>query len=258
MMLFGIGMISPKVMIPDNRLSDLLHQVKNGWINECQYHNTFDSPSLFADHECDREIFPDRLVRTISEHNDEIWFICFSNDGRKLATAGKDKKCIIYDVDNNFKVMHRFSDHGAGVCYVAWSPDDTKIITCTREPDNSLRIWDVEVSNLWKDRRCSLCLTKIRRAIWEVISITLTRHQQQWLGYQMGRSIWSGPSTRAVLSKYSTSTKSPDICFQLLQTENVYTTWHFHLTEKGYLQWARPRCTSTTFHLGNKLASGQW
>jgi WD40 repeat protein len=143
--LMNIGMISPQVMIPESRLSELFHQVKDNWMANCLYHNTYESPSLFADHECDREDFPEKLIKTISEHDDEIWYLCFSSDGKKLATAGKDKTCIIYDVQRNFEVLHKFTEHESGVCYIAWSPDNTKIITCTREPDNSLRVWDVNV-----------------------------------------------------------------------------------------------------------------
>jgi WD40 repeat protein len=138
-------MISPQVMIPESRLSELLHQVKDNWMDNCVYHNIYESPSLFADHECGRDDFPERLIKTISEHDDEIWYLCFSHDGKKLATAGKDKSCIIYDVQRNFEVLHKLTDHDSGVCYISWSPDDTKIITCTREPDNSLRVWDANV-----------------------------------------------------------------------------------------------------------------
>ncbi|KAF2673304.1 WD repeat-containing protein-like protein [Microthyrium microscopicum] len=137
-------LISPKVMIPENRLSDLLHQVKNSWIVDCLYHNTNESPSLYSNHTCDRNDFPYQVVKDIAEHADEIWYIEFSHNGKFMATGGKDKMVIIYDVQDNFKVLHRFDEHGAGVCYLSWSPDDTKLITCARQPDNSLRVYELK------------------------------------------------------------------------------------------------------------------
>ena len=121
----------------------LLHETKEGWIHDCLYHNTYDSPSLYLDHLCDRSNFPSTCIRTLADHDDEVWFLAFSNNGKMLATAGKDRYVYIYDVENNFRKMHVLADHTAGVCHVAWSPDDTKIITCCREPDSIARVWNV-------------------------------------------------------------------------------------------------------------------
>jgi WD repeat-containing protein 26 len=44
--------------------------------------------------------------------------------------------------------LHDLPDHNNGVCYVAWSPDDTKIITCTQAQDASARLWDTHTGKL--------------------------------------------------------------------------------------------------------------
>lgn len=133
--------ISASVMIPEHRLAELLHQVKDGWIQRCMVHNTDESPSLYVDHQCDPLEFPTECSLTLHDHSDEVWYLAFSHDGTKLATASKDQTVIIYQLPT-FKMLHSLPHEDSGICYVAWSPDDSKIITCTREPDNTARIWD--------------------------------------------------------------------------------------------------------------------
>jgi WD40 repeat protein len=132
-------------MIPEHRLSVLLDEVKNGWIENCLYHNTAASPSLYLDHNCERDDFPTRAILDLKHHKDEVWFLQYSNNGRKLASTSKDTTIIIYETDT-YKVLHQFDEHhDSGVTHLAWSPDDTKIVTCCSQPENSARIWDVEV-----------------------------------------------------------------------------------------------------------------
>ncbi|KAJ4293588.1 hypothetical protein N0V90_008871 [Kalmusia sp. IMI 367209] len=133
--------ISPSVMIPEHRLAALLDEVKDGWISNCLYHNTADSPSLYVDHNCDREEFPMKSVLELKNHRDEVWYLKYSNDGTKLASTSKDKTVVIYDT-TTYKVLHQLEDHESGVTHLAWSPDDTKIITCCAQQENSARIWD--------------------------------------------------------------------------------------------------------------------
>jgi WD40 repeat protein len=132
-------------MIPEHRLSVLLDEVKDSWISRCQYHNTAASPSLYLDHNCERADFPTRSVLDLRSHKDEVWFLQYSHNGSMLASSGKDGTICIYDT-KTYKVMYRLDeDQGSGVVHVAWSPDDTKIVTCCIHSENSARIWDVKV-----------------------------------------------------------------------------------------------------------------
>lgn len=141
--------ISPSVMIPEHRLAVLLDQVKEGWISNCLYHNTAASPSLYVDHGCDRDDFPSKTVLELRHHTDEVWFLRFSHDGTKLATTSKDATVVIYDT-TTFKVLHTLAEHKSGVCYVAWSPDDTRLISCVQAQaqENSAFVWDTKVGTL--------------------------------------------------------------------------------------------------------------
>ena len=134
--------ISPSVMLPDHRLAVLLDQVKQTQILNCLYHNPITSPSLFSDHVCDRSQFPLQThVVLVQQH--EIWFVQFSHDGRRLATGGEATTVTIYDTID-FQIRHTLAEHTKAVAYAAWSPDDTRIITCSH--DLTAKVWDTSVS----------------------------------------------------------------------------------------------------------------
>ncbi|KAF1993474.1 glycoside hydrolase family 1 protein [Amniculicola lignicola CBS 123094] len=144
--------ISPSVMIPEHRLGVLLDEVKQTWISHCLYHNTAKSPSLYTDHNCERDDFPLTPAIDLKYHKDEIWYLKYSNDGSMLASTSKDMSIIIYDTVT-YKPIHILDDHEAGVTHVAWSPDDSKIITCCSQKECAARIWDV------KTGRCLVCIS---------------------------------------------------------------------------------------------------
>ena len=129
-------------MIPEHRLAQLLDQVKQSQINDCLHHNSAIPPSLYSDHMCDRDNFPLRTMFELDSHSDEVWYLKFSHDGTKLATASKDRTVLIYET-RTFNVLHRFTDHDKEVTYITWSPDDSKLISCSM--DNKARVWEVSV-----------------------------------------------------------------------------------------------------------------
>ncbi|KAK8034964.1 WD40 repeat-like protein [Apiospora rasikravindrae] len=142
--------ISPSVMLPGHRLAVLLHQVKHNQINMCMYHSNAGSPSLYADHLCDRRRFPTENIIDIDDHQGEVWQVVFSHDGTKLASCGSEKTVIIWDVPS-FKILHTLGEreHRAGVGNVAFSWDDSMIVTCCQ--DKHARLWDLKTGGLLLD-----------------------------------------------------------------------------------------------------------
>lgn len=132
-------------MIPEHRLARLLTHVKNDQVLGCTYHNTAKWPSLYFDHHCQRDDLPLETLCQLDEHQDEVWFLQFSHDGTRLATASKDTRVLIYDT-TTFKVIHELSDHNQPVAYVAWSPDDSRLVTCSQ--DNKIKVWNTSVGHL--------------------------------------------------------------------------------------------------------------
>lgn len=177
--------ISPSVMIPEHRLAVLLDQVKENWISDCLYHNTAASPSLYIDHECERDEFPLKTVLELRNHSDEVWFLAFSHDGTQLATTSRDATVVIYET-NTFKVLHTLTEHESGVCYVAWSPDDTKLITCCQAQECTARVWDTRTG------RCLLPLSQftypVTAAAWAPNGETFVTGSQDT---KLGLCLWN-------------------------------------------------------------------
>ncbi|KAF2105662.1 WD repeat-containing protein 26 [Lophiotrema nucula] len=176
--------ISPSVMIPEHRLAILLDQVKQGWISNCAYHNTAASPSLYIDHICEREDFPLEPKIDLRNHKNEVWYLKYSNDGTKLASTSKDRTVVIYET-TNYKPLHILEEHDAGVTHVAWSPDDTKVITCCAQQECSARIWDV------KTGRCLICISDFTypctTAAWAPDGLTVVIGSQDT---KYGLAVW--------------------------------------------------------------------
>lgn len=131
-------------MIPEHRLAVLLNQVKQNQISKCLYHNPNTSPSLFADHICDRSQFPLQTIRELKESTGEVWFLEFSHNGKMLAASGQGGTVVIYDICD-FTARHMFKDHTDHVQYLTWSPDDSKLITCSH--DQRAKVWDIDVKD---------------------------------------------------------------------------------------------------------------
>ncbi len=88
------------------------------------------------------------ITHRLAGHQDEVWFVRFSHDGLKLASASKDKNVIIWDIarvyagDGNGDGMQwRLEGHSDHVCFLAWSPDDSKLLSCGNE--SSILMWDM-------------------------------------------------------------------------------------------------------------------
>lgn len=117
--------LPPNVMLPPNRLRQLLDQALELQTLYCTHHNTqdkvtLDNCSLLSDHICSKDDFPVHTiqvslqqlkkkslitgcylitVQVLNDHCDEVWYCAFSPDGTKLATGSKDTNVIIWDVN---------------------------------------------------------------------------------------------------------------------------------------------------------------
>jgi WD40 repeat protein len=85
-------------MIPSGRLEILLEQARAYQRQSCLYHNSRNMTSLYADHKCTRAEFPTLTTHILSHHEDEVWHVQWSHDGRYLASASKDKTAIIWKI----------------------------------------------------------------------------------------------------------------------------------------------------------------
>jgi len=91
--------VSPQILLPDNRLLNLVSQAIQYQKNNCLFHNTLEEHvSLFQDHSCTSKQIPTVTKNILEKHTDEVWYIKFSYNGKYLASASKDNTIILWDV----------------------------------------------------------------------------------------------------------------------------------------------------------------
>jgi WD40 repeat protein len=73
------------------------------------------------------------------KHSDVVWGVAFSPDGRRLASAGYDRKVLVFDV-NTRGLVFTITDHTAAVYSVSYSPDAKLLRTVSR--DGKIALWD--------------------------------------------------------------------------------------------------------------------
>ncbi|KAE8673103.1 putative nucleotide binding protein [Hibiscus syriacus] len=136
--------LPPPIVLPERRLEHLVETSVTAQIDSCIYHNSRDAVSLYEDHCCGRDQIPTETVQILTAHSNEVWFIQFSNNGEYLASSSSDCTAIIWKVRDNDKLTmkHTLRSHQNPVSFVAWSPDDTKLLTCGNL--EVLKLWDVE------------------------------------------------------------------------------------------------------------------
>ena len=72
-------------------------------------------------------------LQALEEHTDEVWHIQFSHRGDRLASASKDLTAIVWSVrpDGEARLLLRLAGHPLPVTHLSWSPDDSKLLTCS-------------------------------------------------------------------------------------------------------------------------------
>ncbi|KAK9726460.1 hypothetical protein RND81_05G216900 [Saponaria officinalis] len=137
-------LLPPPVTLPERRLEHLVESAVSSQIDSCLYHNSLGPVSLYEDHCCGRDEIPSETVQILTAHQNEVWFVQFSNDGELLASSSADCTAIIWKVvdDGEFTVKHTLQSHQNPVSFVSWSPDDTMLLTCGN--GEVVKLWDVE------------------------------------------------------------------------------------------------------------------
>ncbi|KAI4350292.1 hypothetical protein L6164_004760 [Bauhinia variegata] len=138
------NLLPPPITVPERRLEHLVETSVTSWIDSCLYHSSSNAISLYEDHCCGRDQIPTKTIQILSEHKHEVWFVQFSNSGQYLASSSYDCTAIIWKVfeDGKLTLKHTLRGHQNPVSFVAWSPDDAKLLTCGN--GEVLKLWDVE------------------------------------------------------------------------------------------------------------------
>lgn len=153
-------------MLPERRLATLLSQAQSYQQRHHAFPSSASEPfSLLVDAEAQStETFPDHTSRILREHTDEVWRLAWSHNGEFLATAGKDRTVIIWNVkvrptllpscvllgltsengaivQEDFAVHKILGPHPDPVSCLAWSPDDSILLTAA---EMVIKMWSMQ------------------------------------------------------------------------------------------------------------------
>ncbi|KAK1284620.1 hypothetical protein QJS10_CPB21g00180 [Acorus calamus] len=138
------GLLSPEIRVPERRLERLVEAAVEFQRVSCVYHNVPGPTSLYVDHCCGPDSIPCETKQILNKHENEVWFVQFSNNGAYLASSSRDCTAIIWMLEDNgtMSMKHTLRGHQKPVSFVAWSPDDTMLLTCGN--GEVVKLWDVE------------------------------------------------------------------------------------------------------------------
>jgi len=140
--------IPPSVLVPEQRLLQLLAQARDQQLGCSLTHNTRDTTfSLLHDENFGRSDVPLHMVQVLHEHNDEVWFVQFSECGCFLVSASKDAAVTVWDIEgSSAKLRHTLLGHSGALTTVAWCPVRPHLLTCGK--DGQVCGWDAESGTL--------------------------------------------------------------------------------------------------------------
>uniref|UniRef100_A0A915DBW7 LisH domain-containing protein n=1 Tax=Ditylenchus dipsaci TaxID=166011 RepID=A0A915DBW7_9BILA len=139
--------LPPTLMLPPQRLEELLNQASEQQIQNCALH----------DHKCDSRDFPSKNTQVLNNHMAEVWCLEFSPCGKYLASGAKSHEVIIWQVVNNHSICiyRRLAitvDVTVSVAGVSWSSDSKYLaITSTEENQTGVFVYNVQDGSLIKE-----------------------------------------------------------------------------------------------------------
>ena len=81
-------------------------------------------------------------------HNNSVFTLRYSPDGKLLFSGSRDAHVKIWDVDGGYHPVDDIAAHLFAVNHIAFSPDSKHFVTCSM--DKSIKVWDLEELKLLK------------------------------------------------------------------------------------------------------------
>ncbi|MBP6385290.1 MAG: WD40 repeat domain-containing protein [Pseudarcicella sp.] len=107
------------------------------------------------------------LKKVLYYHTNSVFSVFYSNDFKHLVTGGRDAHLRVFDVDNNYELLHDIPAHLFAINSICQSPDMKYIATSSM--DKSIKIWDSQTFKLLKvvdKARHAGHGTSINKLIW--------------------------------------------------------------------------------------------
>ncbi|MEE0947967.1 MAG: hypothetical protein U0L53_04505, partial [Bacteroidales bacterium] len=80
-------------------------------------------------------------LKTLEGHSDYVMSVCWSPDGKYLASGSCDSTIIIWDAMSGVCILS-LEGHSGSVLSVCWSPDRKYLVSGSY--DETVKIWGVE------------------------------------------------------------------------------------------------------------------
>ncbi|VDD90627.1 unnamed protein product [Enterobius vermicularis] len=141
-------LLPTSVMLPPNRLEQLLKQAWKTQSQDCYLHLA--EPRLtpdfvLEDHQCSWEDFPLCPTQVLNNHQDEVWCASFSPCGKYLATGAKNGPTLVWKVVSQclLEPYKSFGGH-QNSAVLSWSEDSIMLaVAAADEPDTDIFVYDV-------------------------------------------------------------------------------------------------------------------
>jgi WD40 repeat protein len=88
------------------------------------------------------EVTTGSLVKSFKGHTDRILCVAIAPDGKTIASGGKDKLLVVWDVETGKEKYTKKDPHKGLVACVAFSPDGKTLATAG--DDATVRLWEVD------------------------------------------------------------------------------------------------------------------
>lgn len=173
------------------RLESLLKQSLYYQVWMCRFHDWEKKDynySLLEAHKCEKTPLPNKLLQSIQNHTDEVWYLALSPDGKRLASVGKDKVINIWDLvvgTNSLKITLKkwiklsHSNLSADINSIMWNKNSDLILTCAE----NAKIFDIHTGECLRSFKGNT--DKISCALWadndtKIIAAEVEKCMKMW------------------------------------------------------------------------------
>jgi WD40 repeat protein/serine/threonine protein kinase len=106
--------------------------------------NRTSNPSLEAQRTLAEAVYAPGTRRIFQGHNNWIWSVTYSPDGRTALSGGRDDVMFLWDVETGGEIR-RFTGHDEQILAVAYSPDGSTALSASQ--DYTLILWDLNTGD---------------------------------------------------------------------------------------------------------------